>query len=490
MNWIKTKNNKALKTSDIPCVRSDVLLSETIKECRVNKRPVGFFGTEEDPNIRLFVILADDANSEILISSCVFPKCAKYPSLTCKVPSFHMFEREFFEQYGIEPTGHPWLKPFRLGADKDYPFFTMDGEELHEVSVGPVHAGIIEPGHFRFICHGERIYHLELRHGYQHRGVEDLFVNGSRTNSCLAESIAGDTVIGHSIAYSNAIESLFGIEISQKAEIIREIAFELERIAVHIGGLGAISNDIAYQMGSAVFGVTRTLIINTMLDICGNRFGRGLIRVGGVLFDIDNAVADKIEASLDKAIADVGRAAKTMFTTSSVLLRLERTGTVKKENAAEMGLVGMTARSSGLDLDIRKDHPYGSYGKIKVRCEHPGKGDVYSRAYIRYAEIMKSAQIIRTLLGMLKDVKGEKHLFAPENRIVPDSLVVSMAEGWRGEIVHTALTDNSGNIKRYKIKDPSFNNWIALALAVRGAGISDFPLCNKSFDLSYCGNDL
>jgi len=490
MAWIKAKNNSPVKMQEIPSLQPDILLSETLKECKNKKRPIGFFGSGEGPDVRLFVVLADDIASEILISSCLFRKDAKYPSLTIKAPSFHMFERELYEQYRIEPEGHPWLKPLRFGADKDHPFFKMEGEELHEVAVGPVHAGIIEPGHFRFICHGERIYHLELKHGYQHRGVERLFVKNDKLNSCLAESIAGDTVIGHSIAYSNAMEALLGIQISRKAEIIREIALELERIAIHIGDLGAIANDIAYQMGSAVFGVTRTLIINSMLDICGSRFGRGLIRVGGVLFDIDDALAERIIVSLDKAVADTERAAKTMFSTSSVLLRLERTGIINKEKAAELGLVGMISRSSGVDLDIRNDHPYGNYPELTVKCSHPQGGDVFARTYIRYAEIIKSAEIVRSLLEMMKQVKGETILIPPANNLLSDSLVVSLTEGWRGEIVHSAMTDCNGKLKRYKIKDPSFNNWIALALAVRGAGISDFPLCNKSFDLSYCGNDL
>lgn len=461
MSWAIIKNNQNIKTSDIPVLLQDDLLSRTIKEGKNKKRPVGFFGAEEGDKIKLFVLLADDDNSNILIASCLFDRGAKYSALTCVLPAFHMFEREFYEQYGIEPAGHPWLKPLRKGEEKDYPFFKMEGEELHEVAVGPVHAGIIEPGHFRFICHGERIYHLELKHGYQHRGVEDLFLKNGTNNSCLAESIAGDTVIGHSIAYSNVIESLSGIEITHKAEIIRSIALELERIAVHIGDLGAICGDIAYQMGSAVFGVTRTLIINTMLDICGSRFGRGLIRVGGVVFDIDEALAEKIRTALDKAVADTERAAKVMFSTSSVLLRLERTGIISKEKAVELGLVGM---ASG--------------------------GDVYARTFIRYEEIIKSAEIVRTLLEELKNVKEEKTLLSSLNDMQPDCLAVSMVEGWRGEIVHAAITDNNGKIRRYKIKDPSFNNWIALAIAARNAGISDFPLINKSFDLSYCGNDL
>jgi len=498
MKYAISKNNQIINLKEIPVSSTDELRNELIHLCKAGKRVIGFFGCNEANAVKLYAILANDAKSEFLIFSAYFKKEKSYPSITKDIPSFHMFEREFYEEFGIEPIGHPWLKPVRYSKNRfdktqkieNYPFFKMDGEEVHEVAVGPIHAGIIEPGHFRFMCNGEKVYHLEIQLGYQHRNIEQLLADNNKFLPHPAESIVGDTVIGHSTAYSNAIETLLGIEISNKAGLIRVLALELERIAMHIGDLGAISNDIAYLMGNAVFGATRTLVINTFLSLCGNRFGRGLIRVGGVSFDIDNELIEKISDTLDKVSEDVDRMANTMFSSASVLSRLEKTGTISKEKAHDIGLVGMTARASGLPADSRINHPWGYYKDLVLNKELLDSGDVYARAYIRYKEITQSIKIIRELLCKLpiydKDVLINKN----KNLLSANSMVVSIVEGWRGEIIHTALTDNQGKIFRYKIKDPSFNNWYGLALAVRNNGISDFPLCNKSFNLSYCGNDL
>ncbi len=503
MKWIISNNNKVINLNEIPVFDINELRNELIHIFKMSnqgesKRVIGFFGCNELNAIRLYVILADDAKSELLISSACFKEEKSYPSITKNIPAFHMFEREFYEEFGIEPIDHPWLKPVRYDKKRfdktqrieNYPFFKMQGDEVHEVAVGPIHAGIIEPGHFRFMCNGEKVYHLEIQLGYQHRNIEQLFVDNNKFSPHLAESIAGDTVIGHSTAYSNAIESLLNIDISNKASLIRAIALELERIAVHIGDLGAIANDIAYLMGNAVFGATRTLVINTLLSICGSRFGRGLIRVGGVTCDIDSELIGKMSAVLDKVSVDVGRMANTMFSSASVLSRLEKTGTISKEKAREIGLVGMAARASGLTLDARVDYPWGSYKNFSSDKELVDSGDVYARAYIRYKEINQSITIIKDLLNKIALQDKDVLLIKNSNLLPKNSMVVSIVEGWRGEIVHNVLTDNDGKICRYKIKDASFNNWYGLALAVRNNGISDFPLCNKSFNLSYCGNDL
>ena len=499
MKWKISKNNQIIDLNEIPVLNIDELRDEITRQHRTNKRVVSFFGNNEVCGVKLYTILADDNNSELLISSSCIEEKGSYLSITKKIPAFHMFERELYEEFGIQPLEHPWLKPVRYSHNRfdktqtieNYPFFQMEGEEVHEVAVGPIHAGVIEPGHFRFMCNGEKVYHLEIQLGYQHRGVEDLLVkNNNRFMPHLAESIAGDTVIGHNTAYSNAIESLLNIEISNKASIIRAIALELERIAIHVGDLGAIANDIAYLMGNAVFGATRTLVINTLLEICGSRFGRGLIRIGGVAFDIDGALNEKISATLDKVLKDVDRMAYAMFTSASVLSRLEKTGTVNKEKAQQVGLVGMAARASGLPLDSRDDHPWGWYNNLTINKEMLESGDVFARAYIRYKEIKQSIKIINLLLSQIQLYDNDILLVKSEDLLSKNSMVVSIVEGWRGEILHTVLTDNEGRISKYKIKDPSFNNWYGLALAVRNNGISDFPLCNKSFNLSYCGNDL
>ena len=261
-------------------------------------RVVGFFGKREYENIRLYVVMADDKVGKLYITSSIFPPDKKsYESFTQTMPAFHMFEREFYEEFGIEPLNHPWLKPVRKNQD-EYPFFEMRGEDIHQVAVGPIHAGVIEPGHFRFMCQGEKVYDLEIMLGYQHRGVEELFLKNKKYNNRLAESVCGDTVIGYNMTYSQAMEALSETHISSKAEIIRRIALEMERIAVHIGDMGAIAGDMAYLMGASVFGITRTLVINTMLEISGSRFGRGLIDVGGVNFDIDEKQANMIEAHM------------------------------------------------------------------------------------------------------------------------------------------------------------------------------------------------
>lgn len=483
MNWLITENKKRVNISEIPVLDINDLRLEIIK---LSKRVVGFFGKKETEKVRLFVVLADDEDGKLYVSSSIFKEDEReYESLTQIIPAFHMFEREFYEEFGIKPLNHPWLKPLR-NHKNDYEFFEMDGEEVHQVAVGPIHAGVIEPGHFRFMCHGEKIYDLEIQLGWQHRGVEDLMI--SQPSNQLAESICGDSVIAQNLAYSNAIESLCDVEVTSKAQLIRLIALEMERSAIHIGDLGAIAGDIAYLMGASIFGATRTLVINTMLEISGSRFGRGLITTGGVNYDIDEELSNKILSVLEKVSTDVERTTKTMLNSPTVASRLEKTGIVSEEKARSLGLVGMAARSSGVNIDTRFDFKEKWYQDIENRTIK-ADGDVYSRTRLRYKEIKQSFHIIRRLLEKLIAYKDEQ-LTVNLPKMQADSFVVSMTEGWRGEVVHIAMTDENSNLSRYKIKDASFNNWFALAMAVRNNGISDFPLCNKSFNLSYCGNDL
>lgn len=487
MNWIKTKNNTKISLNEIPQLSIEELRQEIVD---AKMRPVGFFGKDWGFGAtKLFVVLADDSCGDLYISSALFKAGEmSYDSITKDVPSFHIFEREFYEQFKIEPVGHPWLKPLRENQD-DYKFFNMEGEEVHEVAVGPIHAGVIEPGHFRFMCVGELVYHLEIMLGYQNRGVEKLILKNP-TNQ-LAESICGDSVIAHNLAYSKVMELLSDCKITKRAGLIRTMALEMERAAVHIGDLGAISGDIAYLMGASVFGATRTLVINTMLEFSGSRFGRGLITKGGVNFDIDNLKIENAIATLDKVEKDVDRMVKTMLKNSTVMSRLEKTGIVSKEKAKDIGLVGMAARACDVELDSRFDMPDETYKMLALpRKIFKGKGDVNSRFKLRYQETMESLSIAKRILSMLKNGYREEVCVECNSQISPNSFVISIVEGWRGEVVHIALSDENSNLSRYKIKDPSFNNWYGLALAVRNNGVSDFPLCNKSFNLSYCGNDL
>ncbi len=489
------KNLQAVPLAEIPRLSPDEFRSGLAEDAAAGRRVVLYFGDRGPAGLVLYAVLADDDQSRLYAASTAPAEGTKLPSLTPEVPALHLFEREVFEEYGIEPVGHPWLKPVRRGiagavaGEPPYPFFRMDGDEVHEVGVGPIHAGVIEPGHFRFSCQGEDVHHLEIQLGFQRRGVEALFLRRRDHPGFLlrlAESIAGDSVIGHAGAYAGAMEALGRAAISRRALMIRVVTQEMERIGIHLGDLSALAGDVAYLTGQAVFGALRTKVINATLDICGSRFGRGLIAVGGVRFDLTPMLRASIRSLVDEVEESARLASDVLFGSGSVLARFEKAGIIFPETAERIGMVGPAARASGLARDVRSDHPYGGYAHFPVHKMTLTSGDVFARAYIRSVEIGQSARLIREQIEALP----EGDLLAPALRPAPLSLAVSMAEGWRGEIVHAAITDAEGRLGRYKVKDPSFHNWFGLAMAVRKNGISDFPVCNKSFNLSYCGFDL
>jgi Ni,Fe-hydrogenase III large subunit len=494
LNWTELKNLQSISQKEIPLLKTEDFRSELISKIKSGNRLVQFFGNKNSDSVTLYAVTADDDIAKLFVASTEIKPGEIYHSITPEVPSAHLFEREIFEQCGVKPEGHPWLKPLRKGIEGIDPsetpieFFSMSGDEIHEVGVGPIHAGIIEPGHFRFNCHGEKVYHLEIKLGFQHRGVEDLFIKSNNPIYLekLAESIVGDTVIGHTETFVCAMESLAGISVSYRVKLIRAIALELERIAIHLGDLSALSMDIAYLTGNSVFGALRTKIINTSMAICGNRFGRGLIKIGGANYDISPALCDKILETLNKLDDEAALAAEVLFSSASVLERFEKTGIVENEVAKEIGMVGPAARASGVAIDIRSDHPSGAYEFFPHHKLTLSTGDVFARAYIRFVEIQQSIKIIKEQIQHLSGTELRQEL----TPLKPESFVVSLREGWRGEISHIILTGKERQIKRIKIKDPSFNNWFGLSIAVREEGISDFPICNKSFNLSYCGYDL
>lgn len=474
--YLEIKNNQSVNKNDIPIdsfknIKKDL----DFKKMRV----IQFFINLENGRNRLYFVFTENEitkkRAKLFVVSCYLENI--FESISIKNPSLQMFEREIYENFKIKPVDHPWLKPVRI--QNNYEFLKSNDMQSHEVAVGPVHAGIIEPGHFRFLCNSERINHLEIQLGYQHRGVEKMLQKFPSVQ--LAESICGDSTIAYALTFVHSIESLSNIEVDKKSETIRQIALELERIAIHIGTLSGIAEDVAYKMGSAVFGVTRTMVINTMQEICGNRFGKGLIKIGGVNFDINKKMGEKILSILDEVQKRVDKMMKAMNNTSSVLSRLEKTAIVSTKNAKKIGMVGNSVRASNVEIDARK------FDDESFEILTTGGGDVHSRFYIRYLEINQSKKIIEDLIKNLTcEINSEKR----EIKLMPNSFVTSITEAWRGELAHTILTDEKGDIEMYKIKDPSFNNWLGLAIANRNGQISNFPVCNKSFDLSYCGFDL
>jgi Ni,Fe-hydrogenase III large subunit len=498
---------QTLPRARVPWLTFPEFRSSLVNAVAAGQRVAALFGDLPTPEgeVDLYAILADDARG-LLSAGKTTLDSDRFPSITPDCPQVHLFEREIAEQYGVHPEGHPWFKPVRFHASYrpghdawgrpsgTHPvigvtdFYRVEGEEIHEVAVGPVHAGVIEPGHFRFQCHGEVVFHLEISLGYQHRGIERTLLRGPNKRTVhLMEQVAGDTSIGHTTAYCQVSEALGGVvEPPLRAQAIRGIALELERLANHTGDLGALANDVGFLPTASYCGRLRGDFLNLTALFCGSRFGRGLVRPGGVRFDLDPIRIEQSLERLDGALRDVAGAANLLLNALSVQARFEGTGTVSAETAHALGIVGPAARACGLGVDVRHDFPTGIFRFAHVPVSTWSSGDVFARAYVRWLEIQRSVAFIKDQLRALPDGP----IRAEVGALKPDHLVVSVVEGWRGEICHVALTDSQGRFARYKIVDPSFHNWIGLAMALRDQQISDFPLCNKSFNLSYCGHDL
>ncbi len=448
---------------------------------------------------RVLAVLADDSTGR-LAAATMEPGDA-YPALTPDCPQAHLFERELAESWGVTPQGHPQPAPVRYpqqpfrtapGAPAAPPpgtgiLYRVAGDAVHEVAVGPVHAGIIEPGHFRFQCQGETVLHLEIALGYQHRGVQRMLAGGPTPRTPhLVETIAGDTSIGHALAHAQAVEALAGVRVPARGQVWRAIALEIERLANHTGDLGALAQDVGYLPTSAFCGRIRGDFLNATAVMCGNRFGRGWVRPGGVAWDADPARTAELRKRLVEAGRDARGAIDLLWDTPSVLARFEDTGRLSADQAAALGLVGPAARACGLERDARTAFPSGYYRFAQIPVSTWPTGDVFARAQVRWLEMQRSLVFLREQL----DALPAGAVASAPGALAPDSLAVSLVEGWRGEICHVAVTGPDSRFLAYAVVDPSFHNWSGLALALRGQAISDFPLCNKSFNLSYCGFDL
>ncbi|MGB8330606.1 MAG: hypothetical protein WCE62_10800 [Polyangiales bacterium] len=497
-------NGSAVPLSRVPRLDLDAFREAVIGAPAGGRRVSALFGAPHAEGLGLFAVLADDDRG-LLECAWTLITGDGFPSMTPECHQVHLFEREIAEQWGVVPEGHPWLKPVRFhpsyrpgynawGRAHDTTpligvtdYFRVEGDEIHEVAVGPVHAGVIEPGHFRFQCHGEHVYHLEISLGYQHRGVERHLVSGPRKRAIhYVETLAGDTTIGHTTAYSQILEALGGQPATARGYALRSIALELERLANHTGDLGALAGDVGFLPTASFCGRLRGDFLNMTAVLCGSRFGRGLVRPGGVAFDADGSRISDLRARLEAAARDVKDAVQLLWTAPSVMARFEDTGRISADVAVDLGLVGPAARACGLWRDVRTSHPMGTFKPGEIPVSTAESGDVLARASVRWLEIERSIAYLRSQLPALPPGPTRRECPAPGR----SSFAVSLVEGWRGEICHVAMTDAQGDLSAYKVVDPSFHNWAGLATALRDQQISDFPLCNKSFNLSYCGHDL
>lgn len=499
VDLLPLRNRRAAPLEALPTVSTEEFGNAVRDAVHGGWRLLAYYGMPEAPDTRLVAVLADDAVGAMGALSTVTD--GTFPSLAADVATAARFELEIAEQCGVTFTGHPFPGALRRHAPDHAaapaqarvpagwgdPRARLGGEELHEVAVGPVHAGLIEPGHFRFQAYGETVLRLDVMLGYQHRGVEPLLETLDPGRAMLvAESIAGDTVVGHADAYCGALEALARCRKTPRAQSIRGIALELERLANHVGDLGAIAGDIAYQPAAAYFGRLRGEFLNLLMTVSGNRYGRGLLRPGGTAFDITPEMAAAMRERLAAAEGDIETVMELMLGNATVQARLEGAGVVSHEAAHALGLVGPAARACEVARDVRHDHPWGIFRFAHIPLATAWAGDVMARVLVRRLEIERSLEFVAEQLGALPRAAAR----VPMSALRPSEIVVAMSEGWRGEIVHVVVTDGAGRVRRHKVIDPSFRNWPALEVALVGQQISDFPLCNKSFNLSYAGHDL
>lgn len=482
-----------LPASAVPVLALKEWRDDVLRRHRGGVRVLILYGQRRDDRVSITTVFRDDTGAIALTRTEVSVQFG-YHELTSEIPALHCFERELHEQTGVRVAGHPWLKPIRYAGQEQsamntYPFYKIEGKEVHEVAVGPIHAGVIEPGSFRFMCLGEQVHHLEIHLGYQHRGVEERLLQGDPTRLApLVETVAGDSSIAHTWAYVAALESLAGCELEIEAEVARAVALELERVAMHLAGLSGMAADVGFLQGATTYGRLRTTAINTTMRLCGSRFGRGALRPGGVGMQLPPSLLQTVRDNLDLLRTDLAIINDCFLGAYTVQHRLRGVGALTEAQARQLGLVGMAARASGVLVDARYQMAAGAYRVVPIEPQVLNEGgDCWARARIRIAELNASLAWLQTILTLHGSWDRPRQSLEP---LAAQEIAVAVVEGWRGEVVHCLETDQDGRLAHYKVQDPSLRNWMGLAIAVRRNEISDFPICNKSFDLSYCGNDL
>lgn len=445
-----------------------------------------------------------------VVASAVVPEDARaFPSLATRSYLASRFEREILDMFGLLPIDHPDLRRLTLhqfwpgsyhpllkdSSPPDefiddgtpYPFRRVEGEGIYEITVGPVHAGIIEPGHFRFSVEGETIINLESRLYFVHKGIEKLFETMTPSGGVeLAERISGDSSVAHAMAFCQAVESLADVTIPPRAAYLRVVLLELERLYNHISDVGAICTDTGFAFANAHAMRLKEEVLRLNARLVGHRLLRGVLVPGGIRCDLTPSQIRDVRMTLVRTIADFDEVVDIAINNSSVLDRLHGTGHLTEKTARDMQVAGLAARASGIDADARRDHPFAAYGRLRIRVPVFNSGDVWARLMMRVEEAHEAFNLIASALDALPEGKTLGAIEAlPEG-----ASDFGLVEGWRGPIWHWVVAGENNSLSRVKVKDPSFANWPALNYAILKNIVPDFPLINKSFNLSYAGNDL
>lgn len=475
----------------------------------LNSTLISIFAADErarDGCFGIYYVFSCKGDSFVIIKIKVDETSPGFPTLTHKIPSANWYEREIQDMFGLIPEGHPdprrlihfedWpegLYPLRKDFDirtkpervkGEYTYRRVEGEGVFEIPVGPVHAGVIEPGHFRFSVAGEPILNLEIRHFYTHKGVEKSFENISIDKAVfLAERISGDNSEAHAVAFCQAVEKVAGMDIPPRAKYIRTILLELERIYNHLGDIAGIATDVAYAFGAAHANRLKERVMQLNEKVTGSRLLRGMNTIGGVRRDIGDK-KEMIEKELTLLHNDFRELMELLFNSPSVADRIETTGRISTEIAKGLHVVGPAGRASGIDSDVRRDHPYAAYAELEFKVPVLKIGDVNARTRVRADEVYESIELIRQALSRLPG--GE---IRTELKKIPDGCAFGYSEAPRGETLYWVMISNE-KIERCKVRDPSFCNWLAIEYAVLDNIVPDFPIINKSLSLSYSGNDM
>lgn len=496
----------------------EVLASDIAQTCinlyRKHRLPLKMAFAKDDrktdQSFKIFYVFGIPKVNFFLIPFIKLQNTTDFPSLTSHIHELSWYEREIHTFFGLTPIGYPGkLQPLilhdnwpaktyplrkdfkwnnRPAFDKkhDYRFNVIRGEGIYEIPVGPIHAGIIEPGHFRFSVAGEEIVALEPQLGYVHKGIEKLFETLPLEEKVrLSERVSGDSSFNHSLAFCQALEDLANIEIPQRAEFLRVIFAELERLANHFNDFGFIMNDTAFTFGGSQGTRLREIIMQISEKLTGSRYMRGVNILGGVSVDISKENQNELLTKLENITGDFAEVLEIVLDSTSMMNRLKGSGILDKQVAIDHGVVGITARALGLPNDARIDYPYAAYSDLGIKMALQEAGDVMARFRVRVEEIYISLNIIKRALGKIPTGA----IGAQLKEFRKNSNAIGITEGWRGDIVYLVMTDEKGEINRVVVRDPSYLNWPAVPYAVVGNPVPEFPLINKSFNLSYSGSD-